>query len=160
MLVCILDYAPEWQELYVFELDVACSVVFAFAWVEIGDNAVSDVSVVVHYQNILEAYVLVVQQRLAQVPDDLIKVSIALETLDPERDPRHDRLFLLDDHARVGIYLPEVEVVLHAEGQPQHQCQQQEQPGTEALYLGGKLHAKTKKNFSASDVRIVVKTML
>ena len=96
---------------------------------------------------------LLFSRRLAQAADDFVEVLIALQTLDPERDAGHDRLFLLDDHARVGADLAQVEVVLHTEGQPEHQRQQQEQPGAEALYLCGKLHAKTKKNISASDVR-------
>jgi hypothetical protein len=67
-------------------------------------------------------------------------------------------LFLLDDHPRIGADRAEVEVILHAKGQPQHQGQQQQQPGTEALYLGRKLHAQTKKNVPASDVRVLVNT--
>src|SRR5688500_2561719 len=114
----------------------------------------------IHHQNIFHPNVLVVQQRLAEVADDLVKVSIAMKALDPKRDPRHDCLFLLDDHARIGANCAEVEVILHTEGQPQHQGEQQEQPGTKTLDLGSKLHAKTKKNVSASDVRTLVKRML
>ena len=145
--LCV-DHASQWQELYVLELNIAGRIVIEFAWSEFGIEAVYDVTIVIHHQDILDANVLIVQQRLAQVADDLVEVSIAMQALDPKRDPGHDRLFLLDDHSRVGTHGAEVEVILHTESQPEHQGEQQEQPGTKTLYLGGKFHAKTKKNVS------------
>jgi hypothetical protein len=105
-------------------LNIARRIVIEFAWGEFGDNTVNDVSIVVHHQNILDPNIfIVVQQRLAQVTDDLVQVAIAMQTLDPERDPGHDRLFLLNDHACIGANRAEVEVILHTKGQPQHQRQ-------------------------------------
>ena len=136
----------------VFELNVAACLVFAFAWIELRNNAVANVSIVVDDQDVLHANILVVQQRLPQAADDLVEVLVALKTLETERDAGHDGLFLLDDHARVGADRSQVEVVLNAERETEHQRQQQEKPGSEASYLSRKLHAQTKRNVSASDV--------
>ena len=65
----------------------------------------------------------------------------------PSAMPGHDRLFLLDDHARVGANGAQVEVVLNAEGETQHQRQQQQEPGSKTLYLGRKLHAKLRGTY-------------
>ena len=152
MLLRELDRASQWQELDVFEPNVFGGLVLAFARCEFGNQAVANVTVVVDHEDVFDANVLVVQQRLAQVADDLIQVFIALEALEAERDAGHDGLLLLDDHARVGADGPEVKVVLDAEGEPEHKGQQQQQPGAKALNLGRVSHSETKSGKSASDV--------
>ena len=68
MLVCILDRASERQELNVFELNVARGFVFAFARIELGNDAVADVPIVIDDQNVFDANVLVVQERSRRPP--------------------------------------------------------------------------------------------
>ena len=114
MVVCVLDRAPQRQELNVFELNVACRVVLAFAWSEFRNDTVHDISIVVDDENVSDAHVLIVQQGLAQAADYFIKVLTALQALEAERDAGHDCLLLLDDHARVGANRSQVEVVLNA----------------------------------------------
>jgi hypothetical protein len=145
VLVRVLDCTSERQQLNVLELEVARRFVFTLARVELGNDAVDNVPVVVHHQNVSDANVFVVQEGIANVPDDLVQLLVALQAFHAERDPGHDRLFLLNDHARVGADLAQVEVILDAEGEPEHQRQQQKQPGAKALYRGGKFHAKPKR---------------
>src|SRR6185369_5267142 len=154
VLFCILNCATQGQKLDVFVLNVASGVVFALPWVEFRDNAVQDVSIIIDDEDIPDAHVLIVQQRVAQVADNLVKVLIALEALESEGNAGHDGLLLLDDHAGVGVNRAQVEVVLNTERESEHQGQQQQEPGTEASYLGGESHAKTKIRIRASDVCI------
>ena len=126
MRIRVLHRTSQREELDVFELNVLKRFVFAFAWIELGDDAVFNVSLVVHDHDVLHANIFVVEGRLAQVADDLDEVLIALQAFDSERNARHDRLFLLDDHAGVGADSPQIEVVLNPEGETQHQRQQQE----------------------------------
>ena len=85
--------------------------------------------------------------------DDFVQVLLALQALEAERDARHDGLFLLDDHARVRADCAQVEVILDPESEPEHQRQQQQQPGAETLISGlSKSHAETMRGKSASDV--------
>jgi len=152
VLVGELDGASQRQELNVLELHVTSSLVLSITWIEFGDDAVEDVAVVVDDENISDADVFVIQQRLAQFSDNLVEVLIALEALESERDTGHDGLFLLDNHARVGADSAEVEVVLDTEGEAEHQGKEQQEPGSETLYLGAKSHAETKRGICASDV--------
>ena len=145
MLVSRLDSTPQRQELDVFELNIPGGLVFAFAWVEFRDDAVENITVVVYHQNVFDTNIFLIKKGSLNTSDNLVEILIALETLIAKSDAGHDRLFLFDDHARVGADGSEVEVVLNAEGEPEHQGQQQQQPGSEALYLGVKSHAKTKK---------------
>ena len=145
MLTRKLDCTSERQKLNVLELNVFRRLVFALARIELGNDAVDDVAIVVDDEDVFDANVLVVQKRLAEVADDLVEVSVALQGFHAERDAGHDRLFLLDDHARIGADLAQVEVILDAEREPEHQCQQQKQPGAKALYRVGKSHAKPKR---------------
>ncbi len=144
MRVRVLHCTSQRQELDIFELNVLKRFVFAFAWIELRNDAVFNVSLIVHDHDVSHANILVVERRLAQVADNLDEVLIALKAFDSERNARHDRLFLLDDHARVGADGPQIEVVLNPEGETQHQCQQQEKPGSETSYLGRKLHVKLR----------------
>src|SRR5205085_6471294 len=152
VLVSELDGASERQHLNVFELDITCRLVFAIARIELRNNAVEDVTVVVHHENVLDADVLVLQQRLAQAANNLVEILLALEALVAQRDAGHDCLFLLDYHASVIAHGAEIEVVLDTEGEAEHQRQQQQEPGSETLYLGAKSHAETKKGVRASEV--------
>lgn len=142
MHVRVLHRASERQQLNVFELNVARGLVFAFARIELRNDAVEDIPIVVDHQNVFDANVLVVQERLAQSADDLVEILLALQALEAERDAGHDRLFLLDDHARVGANLAQVEVVLDTESETEHERQQQEKPSSKTLYRGRNLHVK------------------
>src|SRR6185437_8036567 len=98
-----------------------------------------------YHQNVFDANIFLVEKRFLNASAYLVKILIALDTLQAQADAGHDRLFLFDDHARVGADGSQVEVVLNAEGETEHQGQQQQKPGSEALYLGVKSHAKTKR---------------
>ena len=140
MLFRKLDCASEWQQLNVFELNVLRGFVFSYARSEFRDQAVSDVPVVIHDEDVPHANPSVVEQRLAQVADDVVQVFVALQTLETERNAGHDCLFLLDDHAGIRTYGAKVEVVLDPEREPEHQGQQQQQPCAETPNLGRKSH--------------------
>ena len=140
MLIRKLDGASEWQQLNVFELNVLRGFVFAFARSELRDQAVYDVPLLVYDEDIPHANPLVVEQRLAQVADDLVQIFVALYALHAECDAGHDGLFLLDDHACVCAHGSQVEVVLDTEREPEHQGQQQQQPCAETPNLGRKSH--------------------
>ena len=144
MRVCILHGASQRQELDVFKLDELERLVFAFAWIVVRDKTVSNVALVVDHHNVLHTSVLVVQRRITEVADELDKVLVALKGFQPERDARHDGLFLLDDHARVGADGSQVEVILNSQGKAQHHGQQQQEPRSKTLYLGRELHVKLR----------------
>ena len=144
MLVGELNGVSQGQQLNILELKVFGRFVFSFPWIELGDDAVSDVTVVVDDENISYAYVLVVQEGLTEVPDDFVEILITLEALESESDSGHDGLFLLDNHAGVGADGAEVEVILDTEGKAQHQRQQKQESGTKALYLRGNFHRKLR----------------
>ena len=140
MLFGKLDCASEWQKLNVFELNVLRGLVFAFPRSELRDQAISNVSIVVHDEDVPHANPFVVEQRLAELADDFVQVLVALQALVTECDAGHDCLFLFDDHTCVCAYGPQVEVILDSESEAEHQGQQQEQPGPEASNLGRKSH--------------------
>ena len=71
----------------------------------------------------------------------MIEVLLALKAIQAEADAGHDRLLLLDDHAGVVLYGAEIEVVLDAESEAEHERQQQEEPGAEAFDEGRKSHS-------------------
>jgi len=159
VLFCVLNGAAQGQKLDVFVLNVTRRFIFALSRVEFGDNAVQNVSIIIHDQDVLDANVLIVQQRVAQVADDLVEVLIALDALESEGNAGHDGLLLLDDHAGIRVDRAQIEVVLNTQRESEHQGQQQQEPGTEASYLGGESHAKTKIRIRASDVCILVIVM-
>src|SRR5688500_5906049 len=83
LLVCVrvLHSTSERQELDIFELNVLECLVFAFAWIELRNDAVFNISRVVDDEDVPHANILGVERRLAQVADDLHEILIALEAL-------------------------------------------------------------------------------
>ena len=157
MVVGKLHRASQRQQLNVLELNVARGLVFAFARIELRNNAVSDVPVVVDDEDVLDANVLIFQERLSQSADDGVEILIALQALDAERDAGHDGLFLLDNHTRVGADLAQVEVVLDAESETEHERQQQKKPGAKTLYGGRNVHPEPKRANRHLTLSLMVK---
>jgi len=120
MLLRKLDCASQWQQLNIFELNVLRGLVIELSRSEFGNQAISNVPIVVDDKDVFDANVLVVQEGLAQVADNFVEVLIALDTFQTECNSRHDGLFLLDDHARISADGPQVKVILDAEGEPEH----------------------------------------
>ncbi len=70
-----------------------------------------------------------------------------METFEAERNAGHNGLFLLDDHAGVGADRSQVEVVLNAKRETEHERQQQQEPRSETPYLGRKFHVELRRPY-------------
>ena len=132
----------------VLELNVTRRLVFVFAGIVFGIETVLDVAGVVDDEDVADANSPVVEQRFVHIADDLDEVLVALQTLQAESDPGHDGLLLFDDHAGVGSYRAEVEVILDAEREPEHKREQQEQASAKTFDESRNLHRDTKRNGS------------
>ena len=132
----VLHGTSQRSKLDIRELHVLKALIFALLWIEFGIDTVENIARVVNDHYVLHANILVLEWRLAQGAGDLDEVLVTGEALQANTDSRHDRLFLLDDHARIGAHRPEVEVVLDTEREAQHERQQQQEPGSKTLYLG------------------------
>src|SRR5262245_27430734 len=134
-------------------MDVLAAFVFALLRQVLPEHAVDDVAIVVDDEDVLNADVFVVQQWVFETTDHIDEVLYALNAFQSERDAGRDRLLLLDDHFGVSLYGTQVEVVLDAKGQTEHQCEEQQQAGPEAFYDGGKSHigsgARVLRSFSS-----------